>query len=260
MDLIGPYAFGEKRKGTYVELWAMTMIDPATGWFEIVDIETKSADYIANVLEFTWLNRYPWPTEIRVDRGREFAGEVAATLEREYGIKQKIITTRNPQSNGIIERVHQVVGDMLRTRNITGIHDLDATFKWKGVLGAVQRAVNSLVHTTTRATPTQLVFGRDALLNVSFEADWQYIKERKQNLILQNNKRENAKRRDHTYSEGDRVMIEADPNRKLDGARFIGPYTVLKVNDNGTVQLSKAAPGGAEFTTWNIRQLRPCRD
>ena len=47
-------------------------------------------------------------------------------------------------------------------------------------------------------------------------------------------------------------MIEADPNRKLEGAQFIGPYTVLKVNDNGTVQLSKAAPGGAEFTTWNI--------
>ena len=47
----------------------MTMIDPATGWFEIVDMPNKRADYIANVLEYTWLTRNPWPTEIRMDRG-----------------------------------------------------------------------------------------------------------------------------------------------------------------------------------------------
>ena len=35
VDLIGPYEFG-KGKGA-VKLHCMTMIDPATGWFEIVD-------------------------------------------------------------------------------------------------------------------------------------------------------------------------------------------------------------------------------
>jgi hypothetical protein len=44
-----------------------------------------------------------------------------------------------------------------------------------------------MVHTTLRAKPTQVVLGRDAILNVSFEADWQYIKEHKQRLIVQNN-------------------------------------------------------------------------
>jgi len=34
------------------------MIDPATGWFEIKEIESKRADYIANYLEQTWFNRY----------------------------------------------------------------------------------------------------------------------------------------------------------------------------------------------------------
>jgi hypothetical protein len=38
-----------------------------------------------------------------------------------------------------------------------------------------------------------------------------------------------------------------DPHRKLEGARFSGPYTVTQVNDNGTVlvQLSKATNNGA---------------
>ena len=42
----------------------MTMIDPATGWFEIEEVATKRADVIANVLETTWLTRYPLPTEV----------------------------------------------------------------------------------------------------------------------------------------------------------------------------------------------------
>ena len=97
-----------------------------------------------------------------------------------------------------------------------------------------------------------------ALLNVSFEADWQYIRERKQHRILQNNKKENAKRNDHTYHPGDEVMVREDPHRKLEGARFSGPYTVTQVNDNGTVQLSKATRRGAVLQTWNIRNVKPC--
>jgi len=256
VDLIGPYDFGKDEKA--IRLHCLTMIDPATGWFEIAEVPNKRADFIANILEMTWLTRYPWPTEVRMDRGREFLGEVATALNTQYGIKRKLITTRNPQANSMIERIHQVVGNMLRTRDIQGLDDLDKDFRWQGVLSAVRHAVRSLVHTTTRATPTQLVFGRDALLNISFEADWQYIKERKQHRILQNNKRENAKRRDHTYHVGDQVMVQSDPSRKLEGARFVGPYTVTQVFDNGTVQLSKATNGGAVLQTWNIRQVKPC--
>ena len=90
------------------------MIDPATGWFEIQEIATKKADYIANYLEFAWLTRYPWPTEIVMDRGREFAAEVRDTLGKEHSFRRKMITTRNPQANSIVERVHQVVHNMNR--------------------------------------------------------------------------------------------------------------------------------------------------
>ena len=71
IDLTGPCDVGKRSNA--VQLHCMTMTDPATGWFEIVDIPTKRADYIANALEHTWLTRYPWPTEIRMDKGGEFA-------------------------------------------------------------------------------------------------------------------------------------------------------------------------------------------
>ena len=59
VDLIGPYTI--HRKGTHkngkkkkdLTLWCVTMIDPATGWFEITEIKTKRADVVSNVVETT---------------------------------------------------------------------------------------------------------------------------------------------------------------------------------------------------------------
>ncbi len=261
IDLIGPYTIG-KTKQHKTELWALTMIDPATGWFDIVQIKEKRPDYIANHLEIAWLSRYPWPTEIVMDRGSEFAREVEEMILRDYGITKKLITTRNPQANAILERVHQTVHNLIRSQGIKDKRDLCPVFGWDGVLSAVRHAVNATVHTTLRATPTQLVFGRDAMLNISFQADWEYIRDRKQKLIVQNNKRENATRVPHTYSVGDKVMVKQLPNRKHGEAQFVGPLTVTKVNDNGTVQLKKASStkDGAVYQTWNVRNLDPCKD
>jgi transposase InsO family protein len=122
------------------------MIDPATGWFEIAEIPTKQADFIANLLECHWLTRYPWPTEIRMDRGREFKAEVAAALKDEYGVTIKKITTRNLQSNSIIKWIHQVIGNMICDQNIRDKHDLDEDFAWTGVLSAIRQAWYILPH------------------------------------------------------------------------------------------------------------------
>ena len=37
----------------------------------------------------------------------------------------------------------------------------------------------------------QLVFGRDAIFNIPFVADWDYIRQRKQHIIHDNNRCEN---------------------------------------------------------------------
>ena len=82
-----------------------------------------------------------------------------------------------------------------------------------------------------------------------------------QKLIIQNNKRENTKRIPHQYTAGDSVMVRLDPNRKHGSDRYEGPFIVNRVNDNGTLRLSKVAPnGGAVYSTWNIRNVDPCMD
>ena len=136
--------------------------------------------------------------------------------------------------------------------------DIDLEDPWSGVLAAVRMAMRATVHTTTQAPPAQLVFNHDALHNVSFRADWNYIKDRKQRLIDQNNKRENAKRRRYTYNVGDRVRVTQDYQRKHGQNQFMGPLVIEAVNDNGTVELRQDTPnGGAVTQTWNIRNILP---
>jgi hypothetical protein len=108
IDLIGPYSFGKGKDKFHLQ--CLTMIDPATGGFEIVEVPKRRADYVSNLIEINWLTPYPWPTKIIMDRGSKFAAEVRKMLNKEYLIKRKLITTRNPQANAGIERIHQVVG------------------------------------------------------------------------------------------------------------------------------------------------------
>ena len=84
IDLIGPYVIGSK--GQESTLHCLTMIDPVTGWFEIAEIRDKSSLEVMDVLERTWLTRYPKPVEILMDRGTEFMGAVRDSLHHDYGI------------------------------------------------------------------------------------------------------------------------------------------------------------------------------
>ena len=61
------------------------------------------------------------------------------------------------------------------------------------------------------------------------------------------------------YKVGQEVYVKQDPNRKHGAGadQYRGPYTVTRVYDNGTVQLSRATTRGAVLQTWNIRNVDP---
>ena len=68
-------------------------------------------------------------------------------IQNDYGIKAKPITVRNPQANAIVERVHQVLGNMVRTFELENTY-LDENDPWKGILSATAFAIRSTYHTT----------------------------------------------------------------------------------------------------------------
>ena len=97
-------------------------------------------------------------------------------VTNDYGIKRKIISTRNPQANAVVERVHQTLANLIRSQEIQNDPYVDEDDPWTGILVATAFALRSTYHTTLQATPGQLVFGRDMILNLQFQADWTAIK------------------------------------------------------------------------------------
>ena len=53
IDTIGEYSIDVSIKGKTktLKLRCLTIIDPATGWFEIAQLHRGRADYVANLLE-----------------------------------------------------------------------------------------------------------------------------------------------------------------------------------------------------------------
>ena len=82
---------------------------------------------------------------------------------------------------------------MIKTFEVYNREDLDQEDPWSGMLTAIMFGLRSTFHSTLKATPMQLVYGRDAILPIFHQADWKYIKDTKQKMIDINNKRENSK-------------------------------------------------------------------
>ena len=172
-------------------------------------------------------------------------------IKNDYGIKDKPITVRNPQANAIVERIHQVLANMVRTFELEKKY-LNKDDTWKGILSAVAFAVRSTIHTTSQKTPAQLVFDRDMILNIKHMANWEFIRKRKQDMINKNIQKENSKRTPNVYKEGDQVLLKIGTENKYE-TPFSGPHHIVMVNDNGTVRLQK----GAVTDTVNIRRIYP---
>ena len=123
---------------------------------------------------------------------------------------------------------------------------------WSGILAATMFTIIATFHTTMRASPMQLVFGRDAILNIKHVANWEHIMQNKQKLINTNNKKEKKSRVDHQYQVGDQVLITARKESKHD-AEYEGPYPLTRINNNGTVNFQK----GRVNDVINIRRVKP---
>ena len=150
-----------------------------------------------------------------------------------------------------MERVHQVVGNIVRTFELQDNH-LDEDNPWKDILCATSFAIRSTCHTTLQKTPGQLVFGRDMILNVEHAANWECIRQRKQKIIAKNNGIENSKRKPHEYKAMDKAVLTIGTTNKCERPHSV-PHATLKVHTNGTIRLQM----GTITDAVNIRRIEP---
>ena len=124
---------------------------------------------------------------------------------------------------------------------------------WSGVLASAAWAIRSTIHSVFDATPGQIIFGRDMIYDLSFRVKWNEIRAKRIKRAKSNRDKENSTRIIHKYRVGDKVLLSRGVlQRKLLPLRD-GPYTVTKVNNNGTLTKNK----GVIEQTVSIRRLTP---
>lgn len=227
-----------------------TIIDVFTGWVEIIPIKTKKSEVISDLLVQEWIRRYPRPSRIIFDSGGEFDCRSFHTKCLIWHIKPEPITVKNPRANAIVERMHRVLGDMLRVQLATA-HTKDDPVK--DLTSAAAYAMRATVHGVTQYTPAQLVFSRDMILRTKMIADIELVRQRREAAIQANNARENKRRIKYDYQAGDKILILAnplDPKLKL----HQGPYPVVNYDKaTGTLHIQRKN----YVEPINIRNVRP---
>jgi hypothetical protein len=161
-------------------------------------------------------------------------------MHKNYGMKKRVTTAYNPQANGIIERVHLVLANALRTFELQE-REMDVNDPWASFLASAAFAIRSTYHTTLGASPGQLVFGRDMLLPTKFKANWAEMKARRQDKIRCNNEQENKGQKDHNYKVGDQILLTDSQKRSKLAPPRKGPYLVERVFTNGTILIRRGA-------------------
>ena len=156
------------------------------------------------------------------DKGGEFIGSSFQWLLAMFAIKDVQTTSKNPQSNSVCERMHQTVGNILRThlhsnppQNMTQARDIIDE-----ALATAMHAMRTTVATTLGSTPGALAFSRDMFLNVPLIADWQAIATNREQAINENLRRANRKRRQCDYAPSQRVLKKCTTQRNWEKGKL----------------------------------------
>jgi hypothetical protein len=100
------------------------------------------------------------------DNGSEFKLHFQSLCDT-YGIMHKPTRVKNPQANAILEHIHAVLGNMLRTSKLNMANTVKAS-DVDVFLSDATWAVCSTYHTVLKASPGAAIFGQDMLFDIPF--------------------------------------------------------------------------------------------
>ena len=153
--------------------------------------------------------------------------------------------------------MHQTVGNGLRALEIMNPPDgvESAERMIDTALSNCLYATQAALHGTLKGSPGSLAFGRDMVLDIPVIADWNLIRQRRQQSIDQRLIEANNRRFSYDYQPGEQVLkISYKPNKLQPRAE--GPYQIATVLTNGTVTI-RLTPHVVERIS--IQRIKPFR-
>ena len=133
----------------------LTVIDHYTRYCILVPLIDKKKDLCARTMVDRVFMPFGPPNTVQLDHGSEFFNRTLQDLCLTLGIKVNFTIIRRPQSNGIIERTHRVIREMLNALTPEAESGV-----WQNYVPYIQLIMNTSVHTSLQDTPLHLLTGR----------------------------------------------------------------------------------------------------
>jgi hypothetical protein len=158
--------------------------------------------------------------------------------------------------NAILERIHAVLMNMLRTAEINMADSVKPSDS-DVFLSDAAWAICSAYQTVLKASPGAAIFGQDMLFDIPFVADWKKIREHRQLLTNCNTDRENESRINYDYQVGQKVLVQNDGILRKAESRYLRePWTITLIRTNGTTRVQC----GNKSERMNIWRAKPFDD
>ena len=163
VDMIGPWKV--VINNFEYQFRAVTCIDAIINLPEVIPVENTKSKTVAHAFEDGWLSRYPRPRKCVHDNGNEFLGPEFLEMLAKNNIQSVPTTVKNPQSNSVVERLHQTlkttIAISLNENPPTSFEEVASLIHRK--CAAAQFAVRATVHSQNKLSPGEMSFGRHML-------------------------------------------------------------------------------------------------
>ena len=153
LDLQGPF------KKTYSgNQYIVSFICAFSGWIESFPVPDKTSESVVNLLFEQLIPRHSCPLSITVDNGKEFDNKNFKESLKYLNIAHIAISPYNARANGIVERSHSTLNNIL-SKLIN-----DNTDIWDTQINAALSAIRTNVSKSTKRSPFFLLYNRDPIL------------------------------------------------------------------------------------------------
>jgi transposase InsO family protein len=186
------------------------------------------------------------PKKIVSDRGTQFTSRFWEKLHEAMDTKLNFSSAYHPQTDGQIERVNQILEDMLRA---CALKDKKS---WDKCLSYTEFYYNNSYQESLKMSPFKILYGRKCQTSLFWnepgenqvfgpeilrEEEWQ-VHVARENLQLAQSRQKsyaNHRRRNLSFKVGDFVYLKVSPMRGLHrfkirgklAPRYIGPFKIL---------------------------------
>ena len=249
LDIVGPLPLtinGNK--------FILTFQDDLSKYSLAIPIPNSESETIAKKFVEYFISKFGITVTLVTDQGTNFTSNLFKDLCKLFKINKLQTSAYHPQSNGALERSHQTLKDYLRH------YIKPSQTDWDDWVHLAIFSYNTSVHSSTKFTPFELVFGKEAEIPTAFNREPEftytyddYLSELKTKLqvtrkVAKSNIIDEKQKSKINYDQkiitpqvkvGDLILLSDEStkkglNKKL-SPPWLGPYKVISLKDKVNV-------------------------